>query len=94
MLQCFRIASNNALAFGPWLVMYNRVSHDSTPAMMRPQVSMTSVRRSFHRERCGWSVGISMTRAKADELLTVLDQPNVPLHNNDSELGARVSARH
>ena len=26
-------------------------------------------------------------------MLTVLDHPEVPLHNNDAELGARVSAR-
>jgi hypothetical protein len=36
---------------------------------------------------------IAKTRSKKDELLTVLDHPEVPLHNNDSELGARVSAR-
>ena len=36
---------------------------------------------------------IAATAAKRDELLTVLDEPSVPLHNNDSELGARVSAR-
>jgi hypothetical protein len=36
---------------------------------------------------------IAKTQAKRDELLTVLDEPAVPLHNNDSELGARVSAR-
>ena len=36
---------------------------------------------------------IAKTAAKKDELLTVLDHPEVPLHNNASELGARVSAR-
>ena len=36
---------------------------------------------------------IAKTRANQDELLTVLTHPEVPLHNNDSELGARVSAR-
>ena len=36
---------------------------------------------------------ISKTAAKRDELLTVLLVPEVPLHNNASELGARVSAR-
>jgi len=36
---------------------------------------------------------IKKTAAKKDELLTVLSVPQVPLHNNDSELGARVSAR-
>lgn len=36
---------------------------------------------------------IATTLSKKDELLTILDQPEVPLHNNDSELGARVSAR-
>lgn len=36
---------------------------------------------------------IAKTEAKKDELLTVLSVPDVPLHNNASELGARVSAR-
>lgn len=36
---------------------------------------------------------IAKTLAKREELLTVLAEPTVPLHNNASELGARVSAR-
>jgi hypothetical protein len=36
---------------------------------------------------------IAKTRGKQAELLTVLNHPEVPLHNNGSELGARVSAR-
>jgi hypothetical protein len=36
---------------------------------------------------------ISKTESKREELLTVLKDPSVPLHNNASELGARVSAR-
>jgi hypothetical protein len=36
---------------------------------------------------------IAKTAAKKEELLTVLSHPSVPLHNNASELGARVSAR-
>jgi hypothetical protein len=36
---------------------------------------------------------ITKTEAKRDELMTVLSEPAVPLHNNASELGARVSAR-
>ena len=36
---------------------------------------------------------IAKTRSKQEELLTVLSNPAVPLHNNASELGARVSAR-
>ena len=36
---------------------------------------------------------IEKTEAKRNELLTVLSEPTVPLHNNASELGARVSAR-
>ena len=36
---------------------------------------------------------IANTASKKDELLTVLSLPEVPLHNNASELGARVSAR-
>jgi hypothetical protein len=36
---------------------------------------------------------IKKTAAKKDELLTVLSVPEIPLHNNASELGARVSAR-
>ena len=36
---------------------------------------------------------IAKTAAKKNELLRVLSHPEVPLHNNASELGARVSAR-
>jgi hypothetical protein len=36
---------------------------------------------------------IAKTQAKRHQLLTVLRYPEVPLHNNESELGARVSAR-
>jgi hypothetical protein len=36
---------------------------------------------------------IAKTLAKKAELLQVLDQPCLPLHNNASELGARVQAR-
>jgi hypothetical protein len=36
---------------------------------------------------------IMRTESKREELLTVLSEPSVPLHNNASELGARVSAR-
>jgi hypothetical protein len=36
---------------------------------------------------------IALTAAKKEELLTVLSRPAVPLHNNASELQARVSAR-
>jgi hypothetical protein len=36
---------------------------------------------------------IAKTATKKDELLTVLSIPSVPLHNNQSELQARVSAR-
>jgi hypothetical protein len=36
---------------------------------------------------------IAITRAKKDALLLVLDHPFLPLHNNGSELGARVQAR-
>jgi hypothetical protein len=38
-------------------------------------------------------VRITKTELKRDELLTVLSDPKIPLHNNASELGARVSAR-
>ena len=36
---------------------------------------------------------IAKTRAKRDALLLVLDHPELPLHNNASELAARVQAR-
>ena len=36
---------------------------------------------------------IAKTRAKRDALLVVLDYPELPLHNNASELAARVQAR-
>ncbi len=37
---------------------------------------------------------IERTRLKKDSLLLVLQHPELPLHNNDSELGARVQARY
>jgi hypothetical protein len=36
---------------------------------------------------------IALTKAKRDNLLLVLDNPELPLHNNPAELGARVQAR-
>ena len=36
---------------------------------------------------------IKKTRSKKEELLLVLKHPSLPLHNNDSELGARVEKR-
>jgi len=36
---------------------------------------------------------IEKTRSKKEELLLVLKHPSLPLHNNDSELGARVEKR-
>ena len=36
---------------------------------------------------------IAKTLAKNSELLLVLDFPQLPLHNNEAELGARVQAR-
>jgi len=36
---------------------------------------------------------IALTLAKKTELLRVLEQPQLPLHNNAAELGARVQAR-
>jgi Transposase IS66 family len=36
---------------------------------------------------------IAKTRAKQAELLQVLDHPEIPLHNNDAELGARMRVR-
>lgn len=36
---------------------------------------------------------IEKTRSKKEELLLVLKYPWLPLHNNDSELGARVEKR-
>ena len=37
---------------------------------------------------------IEKTKAKKDNLLLVLIYPELPLHNNDSELGARRQARY
>jgi hypothetical protein len=36
---------------------------------------------------------IAITRAKKEELLLVLKRPEIPLHNNSAELGARAKAR-
>jgi hypothetical protein len=51
---------------------------------------------ALFRTRTGYATlddRIAKTAAKKHELLTVLWHPEVPLHNNASELGARVSAR-
>ena len=37
---------------------------------------------------------IEKTKAKKESLLLVLNHPTIPLHNNASELGARVQARY
>ena len=37
---------------------------------------------------------IAKSKAKKKELLTVLNHPEIPLHNNLSENGARVQKRH
>jgi hypothetical protein len=41
----------------------------------------------------GLDTRMAITATKEQDLLTVLDHPACPLHNNESELGARVSAR-
>jgi hypothetical protein len=48
---------------------------------------------STHTGYAGLDDRIAKTKAKKEELLTVLSHPEIPLHNNASELGARVSAR-
>ena len=51
---------------------------------------------ALFRTRTGYEAldeRIAKSEAKRDALLTVLSEPAVPLHNNASELGARVSAR-
>lgn len=59
----------------------------------------TALRERFDQlfsTRTGYSAlddRIATTASNRDELLTVLSEPSVPLHNNASELGARVSAR-
>jgi len=58
-----------------------------------------SLRREFDElfaTRSGYAAldaRVAKTAAKQNELLTVLSDPSVPLHNNASELQARVSAR-
>lgn len=37
---------------------------------------------------------IKKTKLKKNSLLLVLEHPTLPLHNNDSELGARIQARY
>jgi hypothetical protein len=61
--------------------------------------SAESLRLTFDElfaTRTGYSAlddRVAKTAAKKGELLTVLSVPSVPLHNNASELQARVSAR-
>ena len=38
-------------------------------------------------------MNLQRTKNKKDALLLVLDYPNIPLHNNPAELGARAQAR-
>ena len=63
------------------------------------EASATKLRQEFDElfaTRTGYDAlddRIAKTAAKREELLTVLSYPSVPLHNNASELGARVSAR-
>ena len=63
------------------------------------QKQATSLRLEFDElfsTRTGYAAlddRIAKTAAKKHELLTVLSNPEVPLHNNASELQARVSAR-
>ena len=51
--------------------------------------------RLFGRQTGYWALDerIAMTRAKKEELLVVLAHPEVPLHNNAAELGARQRVR-
>ena len=63
------------------------------------EVQATKLREEFDTlfaTRTGYDAlddRIAKTAAKKEALLTVLSHPAVPLHNNASELGARVSAR-
>jgi hypothetical protein len=63
------------------------------------EVWATKLRQEFDelfKTRTGYDAlddRIAKTATKKDELLTVLSHPSTPLHNNASELGARVSAR-
>ena len=71
----------------------------SPPCQSRSAERAASLRLEFDElfaTRTGYAAlddRIAKTALKKNELLTVLSDPSVPLHNNDSELQARVSAR-
>ena len=71
---------------------YVRAETSSTPLELSSRLEFDEL----FATRSGYAAlddRIAKTAAKKAELLTVLSVPAVPLHNNESELGARVSAR-
>ncbi|MBC8340337.1 MAG: transposase, partial [Proteobacteria bacterium] len=73
-----------------WLQEYRAGPTDERAASLRMEFD------ELFSTRTGYAAlddRIAKTAAKRDELLTVLSVPDVPLHNNASELQARVSAR-
>ena len=73
-----------------WLQEYRAGPTDERAASLRMEFD------ELFSTRTGYAAlddRIAKTAAKRDELLTILSMPGVPLHNNASELQARVSAR-
>ena len=78
-----------------WSYYRQLLSYKSQPCPQQALVLSEAFDTLFSRDT-GYEVldeRIKKTAAKKDQLLVVLEHPNVPLHNNESELGARRQAR-
>jgi len=73
-----------------WLGAYREHPKDQRASELRASFTdLFSTRTSYDQ----LDKRIAITAAKQVDLLAVLDDPSCPLHNNASELVARVSAR-
>jgi hypothetical protein len=82
-----------------WKFYHELAAWRQSPETDRDQSQAEDLEKKFDR-LFGTQTGyaelderIAKTRAKKEKLLVVLQKPQVPLHNNGSELGARRAAR-
>ncbi len=95
------VCSNHAKQLGSFLEKYwdyyhQLLAYKKAPTMQGAEVLKKKFRTLFST-KTGYEqldARIEKTLLKEDSLLLVLDYPQVPLHNNASELGARSQARY
>lgn len=73
-----------------WLQAYRKAPSESRASELREAFTQLFAKKTGYD---ALDKRMAITAAKHRDLLTVLDHPDSPLHNNASELGARVSAR-